>query len=141
MIKGTNPLEQYFAHALGPNTNAAGHRVYDAKDVMILWNDVSRTNMQVCDVAVAYHPVDLLDSLTTDQRVMWDKWQNQFENSHGNCIDMWMMDPRYTPECLFGKWVFVDHFAGPDEHLRAVLEFAKIRECDWVRRMLLGVRE
>jgi len=102
----------------------------DGKDATILWQE---DGDGVRDVKVVYQPRDPADPWHNPEMDQYRRLQC----SNGNCCAGWMEgDPRSTPEGLYMQWSLMEHFTSKEEHLAALRELARIRECQWARDMV-----
>lgn len=98
--------------------------------VLISWN-YKQGNFPVCEVLVIENQWDIQPG--------W-RAPPEYENAAmtmGCCLSDWLNgNPQFTPEGVFSSFLMDGGFLSPAEAMRAVEQFAKIRECQWAREML-----
>src|SRR5262245_26526531 len=107
---------------------------HNAKDVTFVWGEDEK--MKITEVRVVRH-VGKTDFDVRGEAAIFDT--AAFPNAFGRTDLGWMEgDPRMTPEGVFAGMLF-DGFASGKYAVRALQEFAKVRECDWARRFLAAM--
>jgi hypothetical protein len=114
----------------------------DAKDVRIFWNteigDALRANG--CSPDRWIGPSRVTDLVVTEitrasEDADWWDYSARYDCSDGNCWSGWTTDDGHGPEVVF-RGLLVTGFKSPDHLIAAIGEFARIRQCEWARRML-----
>lgn len=146
-----NPALDWFRHLLPEDG------LYPAEDAMIYWNRDDKGRIK--NVAVVFYPRKYMaeknyDDHPVQMMVSACYSKESFFNSSGNCSSYWMKydnkksppphDPETNANSGFGPnedfaGLKALGFASPEEEHRAIKEFARIRECQWARDMLLSL--
>lgn len=116
------------------------HGLIDASQVVIAWNyRTSEEPKGIANVTVLYRP---RDRMTADELHRFGDWISRYWSATaGNVSAKWMtttLDDQgapMQPTERFGD-MLASGFIRTEELNRAVREFARIKECEWARRML-----
>ena len=149
-----NPVLGFFEYLL-PESG-----LYPAEDVMIYYNKDWGNGGKISDVSVCYLPRKYMKSKGYKNHAALELLSQRFNKNFfdccsGNCDPEWMKynnkkspapyDPDTNANFGFGPDEDFECFKAwgftwDEEYKRALLEFARIRECEWARKELSHVR-
>ncbi len=114
---------------LGFNILPHEDKIFPGENAVILWDHTIFHN--VFDVAVINSPLGSRNHMAPRFA--------KLPASDGRICSGWMEGREYnTPERIYGG-MLSNGFANADEHLKALAGFARIKEANWARRMLIGM--
>jgi hypothetical protein len=130
--KKRNPLILEYRHRLD------GNGLMAAEDVVFYWDKIEINGVfRSCNVRAVFHPIiEIGEDILRHQA--WREFCSGWFSSFGNDSRGWFVTSGRTPEHLYGS-LLAEQFVDDEERFLALAEFARVQECGWARKMLVGV--
>lgn len=116
------------------------HGDIEATDAGIGWDEGADHGIRdviVIDLAAAAAAQGSVRSVNADVERERAEWRRARFTIGAGAPD-WMKRPRYTPDLVFHEWLLEGRLRDSREIVRALKQFARIRQCPWARRALAG---